>query len=63
MTADTIAALPARTRPWKLRPSALLATCIGRAEARHQRRQLRKLPDHLLRDIGLTRADAFDLGR
>ena len=51
-------------------PSAGLFRLLGRAvvatadtvaiwqERRHQRRALEALPDHLLRDIGVSRADA-----
>ena len=56
----TLAGLTATSRPW-------LASRVGRAvdlvltwhERARQRRQLECLSDHMLRDIGLTRADVL----
>ena len=41
-----------------LRPSRLFALIAGRIALSRSRRGLRRLDDHLLRDIGLTRQEA-----
>jgi uncharacterized protein YjiS (DUF1127 family) len=54
----TVAGLAARSRPWLADPVGrvvdLLLTWHERAR---QRRHLRALDNHMLRDIGLSRAD------
>jgi len=39
--------------------STLLDAVALWSERRRERRQLMEMPDHLLRDIGITRVDAF----
>lgn len=39
--------------------SDLLDAAALWSERRRERRQLMEMPDHLLRDIGITRVDAF----
>jgi len=54
----TLAGLRARSRPWL---AALIARGVDLLltwqERARQRRHLRSLDDHMLRDIGLSRAD------
>lgn len=57
MTTDILDRPQATGRRLGLRLAALLQDWIERDLARRQMRQLRRLDDHLLRDIGITRDD------
>jgi uncharacterized protein YjiS (DUF1127 family) len=54
----TLAALPARLRPsFASRASQVIDLVLTWHERARQRRHLRSLDNHMLRDIGLSRAD------
>ena len=52
-----------RVHPRPLRLWARLEAYFERESARRARPQLSRMGDHLLKDIGLTRADLLDFGR
>jgi uncharacterized protein YjiS (DUF1127 family) len=54
----TLAGLAARSRPWLAqRVGGVFDLLLTWHERARQRRHLRSLDDHMLRDIGLSRAD------
>ena len=57
MQTDLISPPAAPLRRMRNRLGAALAAHVGRAVARRQLRHLRMVDDHLLRDIGISRAD------
>jgi uncharacterized protein YjiS (DUF1127 family) len=48
-----------QTWPWASRVQRLVTLLLTWQQRAHDRRQLQSLSDHMLRDIGLTRADVF----
>ena len=54
---------PNRVRPRALRLWARLEAYFERESARRARPHLRRMDDHLLKDIGLTRADLLGFDR
>lgn len=60
---DAIRALPGWTaRPVRPDLTRLVGTIEGWIERRRQRRALLQLNDHMLKDIGVSRADAWREG-
>ena len=57
MQTDLMSLPAASFRPMRDRPGAAFLAYLDHANARRQLRRLRALDDHLLRDIGTTRAD------
>ena len=57
MSSNVMALPAAPSRPIRDRLGAALAACLDHANARRQLRRLRDLDDHMLKDIGVTRAD------
>jgi uncharacterized protein YjiS (DUF1127 family) len=59
MAVPTIVQAPARPAPGRApaRGARLLRRLLDALEVHRQRRALRELPDELLKDIGVTRAD------
>ena len=62
MTTDILARPQAAGRRRGLRLREILKAAIERDAHWRQMRQLARLDDHLLRDIGVTRADVRRLG-
>ena len=57
MQTDFMSLPAAPLRPMRDRLGAAFLACLDRANSRRQLRRLRALDDHMLRDIGITRAD------
>jgi uncharacterized protein YjiS (DUF1127 family) len=56
---STQAARCARDASWARRVEGLVTLLLTWQQRARDRRQLESLSDHMLRDIGLTRADVF----
>ena len=57
MQTDFMSLPAASFRPMRDRLGAAVLAYLDRANARRQLHRMRALDDHLLRDIGITRAD------